>query len=161
MTRVPPRTKALVTGLVIGLGSAACDAQATPPAKTIQIVGTVTSYRSIGTDTGVLYSAGDASITGGSSTVTFASATLPADIGAGDALVMGSVTFEEAVDGGHLNTSPVTMPVIQGGTGQTYVLFISTRNHQNVTGVTGGGCRLESPHPPRFTYPICWYRSER
>ncbi|MHC4716244.1 MAG: right-handed parallel beta-helix repeat-containing protein, partial [Planctomycetota bacterium] len=48
------------------------------------------TYRSIGTDSGVLYSAGTASINSGASVVTFASATLPANVGLGDKLTIGS-----------------------------------------------------------------------
>ena len=51
------------------------------------------NYRSIGTNAAVLYSAGTASITANSSTVTFSGATLPTNIGVGDELVIGTTTF--------------------------------------------------------------------
>jgi hypothetical protein len=49
-----------------------------------------------------------------------------------------SITFQEGVDGGG-SSSPVTLPSIQGGTDQTYVLIIATRSNRDVTGVSGGG----------------------
>ncbi len=52
------------------------------------------NYRSIGTDTGVLYSAGDASISAGSQILTFGNgANLPSHVGTGDVLQIGSQTF--------------------------------------------------------------------
>jgi hypothetical protein len=48
-----------------------------------------TNYRSIGTDTGILAQTGTATITAGTSVVTF-SDTLPTDIGLGDKLTVGS-----------------------------------------------------------------------
>ena len=58
-----------------------------------------TSYRSIGTNTGILYDVGDASITAGTKVVTFAAgASLPlrgavGAVGRGDQLVIGGETF--------------------------------------------------------------------
>ncbi len=52
------------------------------------------NYRSIGTDTGVLYSVGTASVALSSSTVTFgAGADLPTNIGPGDELIVNTETF--------------------------------------------------------------------
>jgi hypothetical protein len=51
------------------------------------------NYRSIGTQAGTLYSTGNASISSGTSIVTFGGATLPANIGQGDKLVIGADTF--------------------------------------------------------------------
>jgi hypothetical protein len=48
----------------------------------------VTHYRSIGTHTGILYDIGRATVTGGSSTVTFLEATLPRHVGQGDRLTI-------------------------------------------------------------------------
>ncbi|MCH7797809.1 MAG: right-handed parallel beta-helix repeat-containing protein [Planctomycetes bacterium] len=53
----------------------------------------VINRRSIGTNAATLHSSGNASITLGTKTVTFSSATLPANIGAGDELVIGGETF--------------------------------------------------------------------
>jgi len=109
---------------------------------TVPAGATTINYRSIGTDSGVLYSAGDASINSGASVVTFAGATLPADIGPGDWLQIemsgATITREEFQVAGQ-KTSPVTMPAIQGGSNQTYVLLISVRNNAAVTDVSGGG----------------------
>jgi hypothetical protein len=101
------------------------------------------NYRSIGTNAGVLYSTGNASITSGASVVTFAGgATLPANVGQGDKLVISgggdAITREESVIGSG-TSSPVNMASIQGGTDQTYVLFVATASNQDVTNVTGGG----------------------
>ncbi|MHC4422913.1 MAG: hypothetical protein ACYS1E_20315, partial [Planctomycetota bacterium] len=65
------------------------------------------NYRSIGSG-GELYSAGTASINSGTSVVTFASATLPTDVGLGDKLTIGSPTsysddFEDGVITGWTN----------------------------------------------------------
>jgi len=105
--------------------------------------GQTVNYRSIGTDAGIVYSTGTASISLGNSVVTFAGgATLPTNVGQGDKLVISggavAIVQEESVVGSGTST-PVTMASIQGGTDQTYVLFISTRNNQDVTNVTGGG----------------------
>jgi hypothetical protein len=105
--------------------------------------GQTVNYRSIGTNVGILYDTGTASVSVGSSTVTFAGgATLPANVGQGDRLVVGggaaTITQEESVTGNG-TASPVTMAVIQGGTDQTYVLFVATDANQDVTNVTGGG----------------------
>jgi hypothetical protein len=52
------------------------------------------NYRSIGTNTGVIYQTGDATISAGATVVTFGSgASLPANIGQGDELVIGAETF--------------------------------------------------------------------
>jgi hypothetical protein len=105
--------------------------------------GQTVNYRSIGTDAGILYDTGTASVSVGSSVATFAGgATLPANVGQGDKLVVGggaaTITQEESVTGNG-TSSPVTMASIQGGTDQTYVLFVSTASNQDVTNVTGGG----------------------
>jgi hypothetical protein len=55
------------------------------------------------------------------------------------------ITLEETVTGGHPTTSPVTLPTIQGGVDQNYVLFIGTRSNQDVTAVTGGGLTWVEP----------------
>jgi hypothetical protein len=55
--------------------------------------GDVVNYRSIGSNTGVLYSGGNASIDVGSSRVIFSGANLPSNIGAGDKVTIGSQTF--------------------------------------------------------------------
>jgi hypothetical protein len=53
-----------------------------------------TFYRSIGTDTGVVYGVGDASVALGSSIVTFGfGADLPTNVGCGDELEIGAETF--------------------------------------------------------------------
>jgi hypothetical protein len=96
-----------------------------------------------GPDAGILYDTGTASVSVGSSVATFAGgATLPANVGQGDKLVVGggaaTITQEESVTGNG-TSSPVTMASIQGGTDQTYVLFVSTASNQDVTNVTGGG----------------------
>jgi hypothetical protein len=104
--------------------------------------GQTINYRSIGTDAGNLYSTGTASISLGNSVVTFAGgATLPTNVGQGDKLVIsggGVITREESVIGNG-TSSPVTMALIQGGTDQTYVLFVVTASNQDVTNVSGGG----------------------
>jgi hypothetical protein len=52
------------------------------------------NYRSIGTDTGVIYQTGDATISAGGTVVTFGGgASLPANIGQGDELVINAETF--------------------------------------------------------------------
>jgi hypothetical protein len=52
------------------------------------------NYRSIGTNAGVLYSVGKASIAAGSSVVTFGAETsLPDHVGIGEALNVGNETF--------------------------------------------------------------------
>jgi hypothetical protein len=54
---------------------------------------TTTVYRSVGTNTGTLYSTGNCSISAGASTVTFAGgASLPSNVGAGDRLTIGGST---------------------------------------------------------------------
>ncbi len=111
---------------------------ALPPAP-----GTI-NYRSIGTDTAVLHSDGDATIAQGTSVVTFGgTANLPANVGLGDQLVIAgsggvTITREESVVGSG-TASPVTLPQIAGGASQTYVLLISTRFNTDITSVTGGG----------------------
>jgi photosystem II stability/assembly factor-like uncharacterized protein len=116
--------------------------------KTIQVdaaTPVTVNYRSIGTNAATLYSTGTASISSGTSTVTFSGATLPTNIGQGDKLTIGSgsgtITREQTVTGGagDASTSPVTLPAILGGTSQTYVLSIATRTNRDVTSVTGGG----------------------
>jgi photosystem II stability/assembly factor-like uncharacterized protein len=80
--------------------------------------GTVVNYRSIGTDGGILYQTGTASITNGSSTVDFSGAWLPVDIGQGDKLTIGldvfhilsrnstsQVTVQETASSTHTNQS--------------------------------------------------------
>ncbi|MHC4218828.1 MAG: hypothetical protein ACYSU7_10285 [Planctomycetota bacterium] len=108
----------------------------------IPALGVTINYRSIGTDSGVLYSTGTASISSGSSVVTFTGATLPADIGPGDLFQFqvtgGTITREEFQIAGQ-KTSPVTMPAIQGGTSQTYVLLLSVRSNAAVTDVPAAG----------------------
>jgi hypothetical protein len=49
------------------------------------------------------------------------------------------VTRQETVTASQEGGSPLLLPVILGGTDQTYVLFIATRDNNDVTGVTGGG----------------------
>ncbi len=105
--------------------------------------GASVNYRSIGTETGVLYSVGDASISASSSTVTFgAGASLPTNVGVGDELtltdsVVSSITLAQTVVGGD-NTSPVILTGVEGGTDMTYVLFVSTGGNNDVTAVSGG-----------------------
>ena len=53
-------------------------------------------------------------------------------------VAQAQVTLNESVDGGSTSSSPVTLPLIQGGTNQTYVLFIATRQNRDVTSVSGG-----------------------
>ncbi len=54
----------------------------------------VTNYRSVGTNSGTIYSTGLASIPSGSSTVTFGGgASLPANVGQGDKLTIGMTEF--------------------------------------------------------------------
>jgi hypothetical protein len=74
------------------------------------------NYRSIGTDTATLYSAGNASIPSGSSTVTFAGgASLPAaTVGQGDELAIGADTFYI------LSRDSSTQVTIQGSSGSTH-----------------------------------------
>ncbi len=53
-----------------------------------------TNYRSVGTSTGNLYATGNCSVNSGSSTVTFAGgASLPANVGTGDKLTIGSTVY--------------------------------------------------------------------
>ncbi len=53
-----------------------------------------TNYRSVGTNTGNIYAAGNCSVNAGSSTVTFAGgATLPSSLGQGDKLTIGSTVY--------------------------------------------------------------------
>ncbi len=52
-------------------------------------------------------------------------------------LAHGAVVLEETVTGSSSNTEAV--PLIQGGTNQTYSLFIATKDNTDVTGVAGGG----------------------
>jgi hypothetical protein len=105
--------------------------------------GQTVNFRSIGTDTGILYSTGTASISSGTSVVTFGGgADLPTNVGAGDKLVVtftDAIVPEQSVVGGTADTSPVLLPQIQGGSDQAYVLLVSTRNNADVTNVTGGG----------------------
>lgn len=103
--------------------------------------GSPANYRSIGTNGGVLHSAGTVSVSG--TTATFSGTTLPAGVGVGDELVAtGGITTtivrEQSVTGG-ANSTPLTLPSIAGGTDQFYALFAATRNNDDVTGVTGGG----------------------
>jgi hypothetical protein len=56
-----------------------------------------------------------------------------------DVLAGGTVTREETVTAAQIGGTPVTMPPIGGGTNQTYVLFIATRQNHDVTSVAGGG----------------------
>jgi hypothetical protein len=77
------------------------------------------NYRSIGTDPNTIYSTGDASISSGTSTVTFAGgASLPTNIGQGDKLAIGAeifhilsrdsttqVTIQRTASGTHTNDS--------------------------------------------------------
>ncbi|MHC4414021.1 MAG: right-handed parallel beta-helix repeat-containing protein [Planctomycetota bacterium] len=98
------------------------------------------NYRSIGTDTAVLHSAGTATISPGSTTLTISGTTLPANVGVGDRIDIQGVAVinqEQSVKGGGAS-SPYAAPAIQGGTDQTYVLLIATRNNADVTNVTGG-----------------------
>ncbi|MHC4209229.1 MAG: LamG domain-containing protein, partial [Planctomycetota bacterium] len=56
--------------------------------------GVTTNFRSVGTDTSVIYQTGDASIAAGATVVTFGGgASLPTNIGQGDELVIGAETF--------------------------------------------------------------------
>jgi hypothetical protein len=67
------------------------------------------NYRSIGTAVGALYSTGDASISAGGSTVTFAGgAVLPTNIGVGDELVIGAETMYILSRGGRGTWSRTT-----------------------------------------------------
>jgi hypothetical protein len=126
-----PQLKSLSACLAVAtlLGASAASAQ-------------TVNYRSIGTDPGNLYSTGTASISSGGSVVTFGGgAILPTNVGQGDKLVIsggGTITREESVVGSGIS-SPVTMASIQGGTDQTYVLFVATASNQDVTNVSGGG----------------------
>ncbi|MCZ6497597.1 MAG: OmpA family protein, partial [Gammaproteobacteria bacterium] len=52
-------------------------------------------------------------------------------------LAHGAVILEETVTGSSSNTEAVSL--IQGGTNQTYSLFIATKDSTDVTGVAGGG----------------------
>ena len=47
------------------------------------------------------------------------------------------IVFEQSVDDGWSGAT-VTMPSIQGGTDQTYVLIVALRSNEDVTNVTGG-----------------------
>jgi hypothetical protein len=90
--------------------------------KTIEIGGP--NYRSIGTDSGVLYSTGTATINSGTSVVTFASATLPTDVGLGDKLTIGSPTsysddFEDGVITGWTNVGTDSLSESSGKLRQT------------------------------------------
>jgi hypothetical protein len=65
----------------------------TPPATNTPLPGG-THYRSIGINAGVLYSLGSASVNVGTTTVNFGGgASLPANVGVGDRLVIGAETF--------------------------------------------------------------------
>jgi hypothetical protein len=101
----------------------------------------VVNYRSIGTDSGLLHSDGDATISSGTSTVAFGgTANIPTNVGTGDKLVIfgGGIVREQFRVGGS-NSTPELLPLIDGGTDQSYVLFIATRSNRDVTSVTGGG----------------------
>jgi hypothetical protein len=103
---------------------------------------TTVNYRSIGTAASPVYDVGDATTTFGSNVVTFGGgASLPASVGPGDKLVItgGNTIVQEEFKGGGSPTSPASVPVIQGGTNQTYVMFIASRDNADVTSVTGGG----------------------
>ncbi len=50
-----------------------------------------------------------------------------------------TITRQETVTAGLEEDSPLIMPAIPGGTNQTYVLLIATRDNDDVTSVTGGG----------------------
>jgi hypothetical protein len=55
---------------------------------------TETNYRSVGTNAGTIYSTGNVTIAAGSTTATFAGgASLPANVGSGDRLTVGSAVF--------------------------------------------------------------------
>lgn len=49
-----------------------------------------------------------------------------------------AIVLEEVVTGTGSSTS-ISLPAIQGGSSQTYVVFIETENNEDVTGVSGGG----------------------
>jgi hypothetical protein len=73
------------------------------------------NYRSIGTAVGTLYSTGDASISAGGSTVTFAGgAVLPTNVGLGDELVVGAETMYI------LSRDSTTQVTIQGTASSTH-----------------------------------------
>ncbi|MFQ5515077.1 MAG: DUF6701 domain-containing protein [Myxococcota bacterium] len=50
----------------------------------------------------------------------------------------GSITLEETTTGG-ATASPASTATIQGGTNQTYVLFVSTGHNGTINSVSGGG----------------------
>jgi hypothetical protein len=54
---------------------------------------TTVNYRSIGKDASILYQVGSASISAGTSTVTFSGATLPTNVGLGDKLTINGTVF--------------------------------------------------------------------
>ena len=49
--------------------------------------------------------------------------------------LVASITRDETVSNGDI-TSSLTLPSIQGGTDQTYVLYVATRSNTDVTSVT-------------------------
>ncbi|MHC4429363.1 MAG: DUF2341 domain-containing protein, partial [Planctomycetota bacterium] len=64
------------------------------PSTFYSVQSVTVNYRSIGTNTAVLYQTGDATISAGATVVTFGGgASLPANIGQGDELVIGAETF--------------------------------------------------------------------
>ena len=102
------------------------------------------NYRSIGTDTGVLHSAGDASISASSSTVTFAAgANLPTNVGVGDELVIGSasVVAVDAVTPGSTTGTTMTISHTTSGADRLMVVGVSIRPRfgETVSSVTYNG----------------------
>ncbi len=82
--------------------------------KTIQVIVLGENYRSVGTNAAVLYSTGTASITSGTSTVTFGGgASLPANVGQGDLLTIGATPFYV------LSRDSATQATVQGTAAST------------------------------------------
>jgi hypothetical protein len=74
--------------------TATATSTATPTSTATSAASPGTHYRSIGINPGILYSTGNASISAGTTTVTFSGgASLPTNVGVGDQLVIGGETF--------------------------------------------------------------------
>ena len=90
-----PGTATLTSATTTGSATVTVNAAAITDNATVDFTyGSGTHYRSIGIDASVLYSFGDASISSGTTTVTFGSgASLPTNVGVGDELVIGGEVF--------------------------------------------------------------------
>ncbi|MCI0401405.1 MAG: DUF2341 domain-containing protein [Gammaproteobacteria bacterium] len=115
------------------------------------------NFRSIGINSGILYQIGTATINAGGSTVTFAGATLPTNIGLGDKLVIGDIPPNITLRN-KTNTSPTSTTLSVAGTKPTGTvqgdLMIATAVHDggNTNGISApaGWIRLQPAGAPPY-----------